>query len=111
MKTIIVMVWGLLTAQNLLANETYNSSDNRSQLPQLINQLDLSNLNTDEAGMINVNFEVNSAGKVNNVHIMNTFNIRWNDIIIDAVNKLMFYPALQNGIPVKVKYKLPITVR
>ena len=107
MKTLI-MLMGLLTAQNLFAGDIDNSSKSRSQLPQLINKLDLRHLYSREVGNIYVKFEVNKAGKVKNPII---FNTKHNSTVLDAVNKLNFSPALQNGIPVKVKYFLPIRVQ
>jgi hypothetical protein len=107
---LILMAWGLLTAQNLLAEEANNSSTIGSQYPKLINQLDLSNLHTNQAGKISVRFEVSKAGKVRNIIILDTFDTKHNNTVFDAVNKLLFTPALQNGIPVKVSYFLPITV-
>ena len=109
MKTLI-MLMGLLTAQNLFAGDIDNSSKSRSQLPQLINKLDLRHLYSREVGNIYVKFEVNKAGKVKNPIILDTFNTKHNSTVLDAVNKLNFSPALQNGIPVKVKYFLPIRV-
>ena len=116
MKSIaILMVWGSLTAQNLLAEEPYNSSDERSQYPKLTNDLNLDKLLNNiliyDTGKIEVEFDVNKAGVVENPIIVDTFNIKFNDAVLDAVNKLTFCPAMQNGRPVKVKYYLPIVVR
>ena len=47
-------------------------------------------------------------GKVINPEIIVTFNIDLNETIIDRVMAIEFKPALQNGRPVRVRYKLPI---
>ena len=110
---LVLMLWGSLTAQNLLANGTYNSSDKRSQYPKLLNELNLDSVsyNAYDTGKINVSFEVDTTGKVCNPQITDTFNIKFNDAVIDAVERLEFIPALQNGMPVQVRYVLPIILK
>jgi len=58
-----------------------------------------------------VEFEINEAGKVENPKINNTYNINLSDTIIDKVMLLEFKPALQNGRPVRIRYKLPIVFK
>ena len=60
------------------------------------------------SGEIIVEFEINEQGKVENPVIRDSFDIRLSDTIIDKVLMLDFKPALQNGRPVRVRYKLPI---
>ena len=55
-----------------------------------------------------VEFEINERGKVENPVIRKSFELSINDAIIDKVMMLKFKPALQNGRPVRVRYKLPI---
>ena len=50
-------------------------------------------------------------GEVENPVIVDTFNLSLNDVILDKVRQSKYYPALQNGRPVKVKYTLPITFK
>ena len=83
----------------------------KSQYPKLKNKLNLTELNSDEVGKISVQFEVNEIGVVKNPRILDTFNVRWNTIVLNAVENLRFSPALQNGTPVKIRYFLPIVVR
>ena len=112
-KVVVLMLWGSLTAQNLLSDETYNSLEKGSQYPKLLNDLNLDSIsyNTYDTGKINVSFEVDKTGKVCNPQITDTFNVKFNDAVIDAVERLEFIPALQNGIPVHVRYVLPIVLR
>ncbi len=60
------------------------------------------------SGEIIVEFEINEKGEVENPVIRESFDIRLSDTIIDKVLMLDFKPALQNGRPIRVRYKLPI---
>ena len=63
------------------------------------------------SGKINIIFYVDKKGRVVNPHISDTFDIKLNNPIIDAVKRLEFIPAKQNGNNVVVKYNLPIVVQ
>ena len=62
----------------------------------------------DYRGEVIVSFVIDEMGKVINPEIIDTFDIKLNETIIDKVMAIEFKPALQNGRPVRVKYKLPI---
>ena len=81
--------------------------------PQMKNQLsiDFSNYIPTTSGKINVIFHVDKTGRVINPIISDSFDIRLNNSVIDAVSKLRFVPAKQNGTNVIVKYNLPIVVQ
>ena len=81
--------------------------------PQMKNQLsiDFSNYVPTTSGKINVIFHVDKKGKVINPIISDSFDVKLNNSVIDAVSKLRFVPAQQNGTPVIVKYNLPIIVQ
>tara|TARA_Y100000592_G_scaffold72943_1_gene113508 strand:- start:417 stop:758 length:342 start_codon:yes stop_codon:yes gene_type:complete len=55
-----------------------------------------------------VEFEISETGKVENPRITEEYNINLSETIIDKVLELKFKPALQNGRPVRIRYKLPI---
>jgi len=59
-------------------------------------------------GRINVNFLVDENGKVVNPNIIDTFDIRLNEVIIDKLNLIEYSPAVQNGRPIQVHMTLPI---
>tara|TARA_R110002020_G_scaffold20041_1_gene68681 strand:+ start:15689 stop:16006 length:318 start_codon:yes stop_codon:yes gene_type:complete len=59
-------------------------------------------------GKVVVEFYVNERGEVEDPIIIDTFNVNLNDIILNKVKQSTYYPAIQNGKPVKVKYSLPI---
>ena len=59
-------------------------------------------------GNVIVQFRVDKYGKVIQPEILDTFNTYLNDTIIDKVLAIEFEPALQNGKPVEVNYRLPI---
>ena len=81
--------------------------------PEMKNQLsiDFSDYVPTTSGKINVIFHVDKKGKVINPIISDSFDVKLNNSVIDAVSKLRFVPAQQNGTPVIVKYNLPIVVQ
>ena len=62
-------------------------------------------------GKVNVEFTIDERGKVGEVNVVDTFDIRLNHIVRRAVKDMRFSPAFQNGRPVKVRYTLPIVVK
>lgn len=85
----------------------------KTQKPQMVNELsiDFSGYVPTTSGRINVIFNVDKKGRVINPIISDSFDIRLNNTVIDAVSKLRFVPAKQNGTNVIVKYNLPIVVQ
>ena len=85
----------------------------KTQKPQMVNELsiDFSGYVPTTSGRINVIFNVDKKGRVINPIISDSFDIRLNNSVIDAVSKLRFVPAQQNGTNVIVKYNLPIVVQ
>jgi len=62
-------------------------------------------------GKVNVEFTIDERGKVGEVNVVDTFDIRLNHIVRKAVKDMRFSPAFQNGRPVRVRYTLPIVVK
>lgn len=62
-------------------------------------------------GKVNVEFTIDERGRVGEVNVVDTFDIRLNHIVRRAVKDMRFSPAFQNGRPVKVRYTLPIVVK
>ena len=60
------------------------------------------------SGRMSVSFFINEEGDVEQPYIIDTFNIKLNDAIIDRVMAIEFEPAKQNGRAVMVTYQLPI---
>ena len=87
---------------------------NKTQHPKVKNtfQLYYEDFNqydtSDWRGEVIVSFVIDEMGKVINPEIIDTFNIELNETIIDKVMAIKFKPAIQNGRPVRVRYKLPI---
>ena len=104
MKSLI----SLILIGSIVAKDIPNTHE-----PQMKNQL---HINFEDyipttSGKINIIFYVDKKGKVVNPHISDTFDIKLNNTIIDAVKRLEFVPARQNGTNVIVKYNLPIVVQ
>ena len=58
-----------------------------------------------------VDFDINEQGKVENARIVEDVNLDLSRTVINKVMALKFKPALQNGRPVRVRYKLPIVFK
>ena len=100
-----LMLMGLLTAQN--------PHDQGSQYPQPIKSFKLNGyeLPYNLEGNVTVEFIISKKGEVINPIVLDTFNIELNETIIDRVMQMEFTPPMQNGIPVQVRYKLPIVFK
>ena len=97
---------------------SHNSLSGESQLPQVKKPFHLSYEDFDSKvrqneliGDVIVRFIIDENGKVIQPEIIDTFNLVLNDVIIDKVKQMKFSPPLQNGRPVRVRYKLPIVFK
>ena len=61
--------------------------------------------------MFIVDFDINEQGGVENARIVENVSLDLSNTVIDKVMALKFKPALQNGRPVRVRYKLPIVFK
>ena len=101
-----LLLMGSLIAQDL---PTGKSRHPKVKKPFNLSYIDIQHIDTTSfVGNVLVEFTVDKQGKVTEPNIVDTFNIKLNETIIDKVMCLEFKPALQNGRPVKVRYKLPI---
>ena len=101
-----LLLMGSLIAQDL---PTGKSRHPKVKKPFNLSYIDIEHIDTTSfVGNVLVEFTVDKQGKVTEPNIVDTFNIKLNETIIDKVMCLEFKPALQNGRPVKVRYKLPI---
>jgi len=50
-------------------------------------------------------------GEVEDPVIKDTFNINLNEVVLDKLKETSYYPATQNGRPVRIKYTLPIVFK
>ena len=101
-----MLLMGSLIAQDL---PTGKSQHPKVKKPFNLSYYDVQHLDTMSfVGNVLVEFTVDTEGKVIEPNIVDTFNFKLNETIIDKVMCLEFKPALQNGEPVKVRYKLPI---
>ena len=106
MALLSLMLMGLLTAHNSVGESRQPQQKKEFNLTYYDIRQDI--MEKTPSGEIIVEFEINEQGKVENPVIRDTFDIRLSDTIIDKVLMLDFKPALQNGRPVRVRYKLPI---
>ena len=61
--------------------------------------------------MLIVDFDITEEGRVENARIVEDVNLDLSNTVINKVMALKFKPALQNGRPVRVRYKLPIVFK
>jgi len=110
MKVLIsLLLMGSIVAKDLPIGESREPEVKRSFE---LSYLDLPMSSLDElVGEIIVGFVVNENGRVVEPEIIDTFNINLNEAVIDKVMAIKFTPALQNGRPVRVRYKLPIVFK
>ena len=103
MRILALMILGVLAAQNSPLGES------RQPIPKTEFELLASHIPIGIfEGKIIVEFFVNESGKVEDPEVTDSFDVALNDVVLDKVRQTEYYPALQNGRPVKVKYLLPI---
>ena len=62
----------------------------------------------DLRGSVLIQFTIDEHCKVIKPEIVDSFTKMLDNVVIEKVMSLKFEPALQNGVPVKVRYSLPI---
>ena len=109
-EVLFLILMGVLAAQDL--------PQGRSQYPKAIKEFELNHYElpylyrlSENSGEIMVEFVITAKGEVVEPKIKDTFDIQLNDLIIQKVREMKFSPPLQSGIPVSVRYKLPIVFK
>lgn len=107
MRTLLcLLLMGSLTAQDLFKNKSQYPIN---VVPFKLTEYDLPVHPTPVVGNMVVEFVIDEEGKVTNPHIVDTsLHTIYNDVVLDKVKQMRFSPPLQNGVAVKVSYKLPI---
>jgi len=106
-----LMLVGVLASQDSLSGESHQP---KIKKPFELNYYDVrQNIyeETNMTGNVMVQFIIDKDGTVVEPEIVDTFNISFNEVILDKVRQMRFSPPIQNGVPVRVRYKLPITFR
>jgi hypothetical protein len=106
MALIPLMLLGLSTAKNIESRAPIQKKEFNLTYHDLRNSIS----EIPKEGII-VEFTINEKGKVENPVIKEDYDIILNKTIIDKVLMLDFKPALQNGRPVRIRYKLPIVFK
>ncbi len=106
-------LYAQLTEIDLEVQKDWNRQNNNSEIPQPIRPFELYEFDLPPSiikpvGKMEVEFEINENGEVENPIVIDTFNIELNEVVIDKVKQTKYKPATQNGRPVKVRFKLPI---
>ena len=103
-----LMLMGVLASQDSLSGESHQP---KVKKPFQLNYYDVrQNIyeETNMTGNVMVQFIIDKDGTVVEPEIVDTFNVSFNEVILDKVRQMKFTPPIQNGIPVRVRYKLPI---
>ena len=106
-------IWSILLITNLFGKEPLISTQPKAKIPFELTYYDIReriHINY-VGGKIDVEFTIDENGNVINPVILDTFDIFLNDVVLDKVKQSKYYPATQNGRPIKVKYKLPIVFK
>tara|TARA_B100001564_G_C20211100_1_gene477290 strand:- start:130 stop:459 length:330 start_codon:yes stop_codon:yes gene_type:complete len=106
-------IWSILLITNLFGQEPLISTQPKAKIPFELTYYDIReriHINY-VGGKIDVEFTIDENGNVINPVILDTFDIFLNDVVLDKVKQSKYYPATQNGRPIKVKYKLPIVFK
>ena len=106
-----LMLMGVLASQDSLSGESHQP---KIKKPFELNYYDIrQNIyeETNMTGNVMVQFIIEKDGTVIEPEIVDTFNVSFNEVILDKVRQMKFSPPIQNGVPVRVRYKLPITFR
>ena len=113
MKPIRVLFTSILILTTLLGDKP-----KRTSLPKAKKQFELTYYDIREEimdklpnRMFIVDFDITEEGKVENARIVEDVNLDLSRTVINKVMALKFKPALQNGRPVRVRYKLPIVFK
>ena len=106
MRLLCLLLMGSLMAQDSPEN----------QYPKAIKPFELYNYDLpyfvrNLVGRMEIQFEINESGEVENPIVLDTFNVKLNEVVLDKVRQTKYTPALQNGVPVKVRYRLPIVFK
>ena len=97
-----LILMGSLVAQS-------NNQQPKQIIPFKLHYEDFNTYDTlDYKGEVIVSFQIDEEGKVIEPEIIDSFNTELNETIIDKVLAIEFSPAIQNGRPIKVRYRLPI---
>ena len=106
-------IWSILLITNLFGQEPLISTQPKAKIPFELTYYDIReriHINY-VGGKVDVEFTIDENGDVINPVILDTFDIFLNDVVLDKVRQSKYYPATQNGIPIRVKYKLPIVFK
>ena len=99
----------ILVGSLIAQNNNQQTKEPEQKIPFRLSYEDFDTYDTvDYRGEVIVSFVIDEMGKVINPEIIDTFDIELNETIIDRVMAIKFSPAIQNGRPVRVRYRLPI---
>ena len=116
MKPLRVLLTSILSLITL--STSIHGEERTSRLPIAKKQFELTYYDIREEinkvlpdRMLIVDFDINEQGQVENARIVEDVSLDLSNTVISKVMALKFKPALQNGRPVRVRYKLPIVFK
>ena len=116
MKPFRVLLTSILSVITL--STSLHGEEGKSRLPIAKKQFELTYYDIREQlidklpnRMFIVDFDITEDGSVENARIVEDVSLDLSNTVISKVMALKFKPALQNGRPVRVRYKLPIVFK
>ncbi len=107
----------LLMMSIMIASDTPYLDTTHTELPKPIIPFELNyydirdNIHRNANQRIEIEFTIDIDGNPIDPIIRDTFDVSLNDIVIDKLMETKYTPAIQNGVPVAVRYFLPIVFK
>ena len=100
----------LVVRKRMLLNILLSSLLFITKEPEVIKPIEIKpdDVNPSQIGLAIVEFVIDEQGRVGEVLIIDTFDLKIIPLLDQAVRRMEFEPGLQNGVPVEVRYRLPI---
>lgn len=78
--------------------------------PEVIKTIDIKpeDVSPSTIGKVMIEFVIDKQGRVDEVNVIDAFDLKIVPMLEKAVRAMEFTPALQNGRPVRVRFRLPI---
>ena len=104
-----MLLINLLLIGSIVAND--NSHPPKQIVPFELYAHELPIIHNVYEGKVLVSFIIDEEGNVSQAEILDSFNVKLNDVVLDKVRQTKYKPAVQNGRAVRVKYQLPIVFK
>ena len=100
----------LVVRNRMLLNILLSSLLFITKEPEVIKPIEIKpdDVSPSQIGLAIVEFVIDKSGEVGEVNVIDTFDLKIIPLLEEAVRRMEFKPGMQNGVPVEVRYRLPI---